>query len=182
MRAWRTGELNHHYMHSFCVIPYALFPYFIFVHMVNSLSPTNGKVTKSYHKHYVPLESDPEVFDRLSRTLGVSCGSKTQPGLQFHDIFSLDDPDLLAMIPRPVHALILAFPTTEIYEQQLAESEATRPEYRGSGYDEDVVWFKQTINNACGLYGLLHAVSNGKARNFIGQHAPYVCCEPSPTS
>jgi len=97
--------------------------------MVNSLPPTNGKVTKSYYKHYVALESDPEVFDRLSRTLGVSC-AKTQPELQSHDIlFSLDDPDLL-MIPRPVHALILAFPTTEIYEQQLAESEGTGPDHQ----------------------------------------------------
>ena len=27
--------------------------------------------------------------------------------------------------------------------------------------------FKQTINNACGYYGLLHAVCNGEARNHI---------------
>jgi len=127
----------------------------------------NAKALKRYRKHYVPLESNPEVFNKLSHTLGVSSGSKSQPGLQFHDIFSLDEPDLLAMIPRPVLALILVFPTTEVYEQQIAESEESRPEYTGSGEEEDVVWFQQTIHNACGLYGLLHAVSNGKARDFI---------------
>ena len=30
-----------------------------------------------------------------------------------------------------------------------------------------MVWFKQTIRNACGLIGLLHAVCNGPAREMI---------------
>lgn len=30
-----------------------------------------------------------------------------------------------------------------------------------------MVWYKQTIGNACGLIGLLHGVSNGKARQFV---------------
>lgn len=29
------------------------------------------------------------------------------------------------------------------------------------------MWFKQTIRNACGLIGLLHAVSNGEARRHV---------------
>ncbi|KAK1767900.1 peptidase C12, ubiquitin carboxyl-terminal hydrolase 1 [Phialemonium atrogriseum] len=29
------------------------------------------------------------------------------------------------------------------------------------------MWFKQTINNACGLYGILHALSNGAARDML---------------
>ncbi|CAG8005767.1 unnamed protein product [Penicillium nalgiovense] len=29
------------------------------------------------------------------------------------------------------------------------------------------MWFKQTIRNACGLIGLLHAVSNGEARKHV---------------
>lgn len=31
----------------------------------------------------------------------------------------------------------------------------------------NVVWYKQTINNACGLYAILHAVCNGDARDSI---------------
>jgi len=132
------------------------------------LSPDRTE-PKSYRKRYVPLESNPDVFNRLAQKLGVSCGSKSQPGLQFFDVLSLDQFDLLAMIPRPVLALILVFPTTEVYEQQTAELERSRLEYTGSGEDEEVIWFQQTIHNACGLYGILHAVSNGKARDFIGQ-------------
>lgn len=111
-------------------------------------------------KHFIPLESNPEVFTELINRLGVT-------DLQFQDVFSLDDPDLLAMVPRPALALILVFPTSETYEKQIADDESTRPEYTGGGPGEDVVWFKQTIRNACGLYGILHAVSNGKARSFI---------------
>lgn len=80
----------------------------------------------------------------------------------------MDDEELLAFTPRPALALILVLPTSEAYERQIAGNEATRQDYAGSGDDEDVVWFKQTINNACGLYGILHAVCNGKAREHIG--------------
>ena len=41
------------------------------------------------------------------------------------------------------------------------------------------MWFKQTINNACGLYGVLHAVSNGDARAAISESFPTYtseCC------
>ncbi|KAG9228476.1 hypothetical protein BJ875DRAFT_477378 [Amylocarpus encephaloides] len=63
--------------------------------------------------------------------------------------------------PHPALALVLVFPTTDGYETQKIAEEATCEEYGGSGEDEDVVWFKPTINNACGLYSILHAVSNG---------------------
>lgn len=33
--------------------------------------------------------------------------------------------------------------------------------------EEPVMWFRQTINNACGLYAILHAISNGEARKYI---------------
>ena len=59
----------------------------------------------SYKNHYIPLESNPAVFTSLIHTLGVS------PALSFQDVYSLDDPDLLACIPRPVLALILVFPS-----------------------------------------------------------------------
>ena len=40
-------------------------------------------------------------------------------------------------------------------------------EYEGSGPDEPVMWFRQTIGHACGLMGLLHGASNGDAKKFI---------------
>jgi len=116
-----------------------------------------------YRKHFIPLESNPAVFSQLIHHLGAS------PRLTFQDIVSLDDPDSL---PHPALALILVFPTSNAYEAHKAKEEATCQEYKGSGEGEDVLWFKQTINNACGLYGALHAVSNGETRALISRHYP----------
>ncbi|KAJ7591548.1 ubiquitin carboxyl-terminal hydrolase [Mycena floridula] len=116
-------------------------------------------------KHYLPLESNPEVFTHLIRKLGVDA-------LEFQDVFSIDEPDLLAMITRPVLALVLVFPTSEAYEKFTADEEASRTEYTGSGADEEVFYFKQTIGNACGLYAILHALSNGPARDLIVKDSP----------
>ncbi|KAI1268711.1 ubiquitin carboxyl-terminal hydrolase, family 1 [Xylariaceae sp. FL1019] len=120
----------------------------------------------AYNKHFLPLESNPALFSQLIHELGVS------PALSFHDVWSLDDPDLLSFIPRPVLAFIIVFPTTSDYEERLATEKASteiRSSEPGRG---DAIWFKQTINNACGLYGILHAVANGQARDFIapGSH------------
>lgn len=94
----------------------------------------------------------------LTHKLGLS------PTLQFHDVWSIDDPDLLAFVPRPAHALLLVFPVNETFAKFRAEEDQDRPEYAGSGDGEAVVWYKQTIGNACGLMALLHGVSNGEAR------------------
>lgn len=119
-------------------------------------------VAQSYRKHFIPLESNPEVFTELIHKLGVS------RSLCFQDVLSIDDPDLLAFLPRPVYALVLVFPTTEGYEKRIAEEETKVKPYNGAGEDEAVVFFKQTINNACGLYAILHAICNGEARDKIG--------------
>ncbi|KAJ9133681.1 Ubiquitin carboxyl-terminal hydrolase [Pleurostoma richardsiae] len=117
--------------------------------------------TSQYRKHFIPLESNPVLFTELIHRLGAS------EALQFHDVLSLDDTDLLDFIPRPALALILVFPTTPAYESKIAEQDRSKADYAKSGDDEDVVWYRQTINNACGFYGILHAVSNGDARDFI---------------
>ncbi|KAI9655253.1 MAG: ubiquitinyl hydrolase 1 [Trizodia sp. TS-e1964] len=119
-----------------------------------------------YTKHYIPLESNPAVFTKLIHALGVS------DSLAFHDVLSLDDTDFLPLVPRPALALILVFPTSARYEEHKTKEEASRSEYAACGDAEKVMWYKQTINNACGLYGLLHAVSNGDAGNYItpGSH------------
>ena len=114
-----------------------------------------------YTKHYIPLECNPDLFSQLIHKLGVSTK------LVFQDVISLDL-DMLAFVPRPVLALILVFPTSEAYEKEKALEESTMEDYDGKGEMEDVIWFKQTINNACGFYGILHAICNGEARNMIG--------------
>jgi ubiquitin carboxyl-terminal hydrolase L3 len=116
-----------------------------------------------YHKHFIPLESNPELFTQLLHELGGS------PSLSFQDIYSVDDPDLLSFLERPIHALVLTFPTTQLYDKDKRTEENS---LKATLYDiqpHDLLWFKQTINNACGLYGLIHAVCNSKARNLVGR-------------
>ncbi|KAL1868754.1 hypothetical protein VTK73DRAFT_3506 [Phialemonium thermophilum] len=110
---------------------------------------------------FIPLEANPELMTKLLRRLGLS------PALQVHDVYSLEDPDMLAFVPRPALALLLVFPVSAVYESHRLAEDATTPEYSGRGEGEPVIWFRQTIRNACGLMGLLHAVSNGPARGFI---------------
>ncbi|KAH4046180.1 ubiquitin carboxyl-terminal hydrolase [Parastagonospora nodorum] len=112
-------------------------------------------------KRFVPLENNPEVMSALVHKLGLS------QKLAFHDVFSIDEPELLAFVPRPAHALLLVFPVSETYEKFRIQEDKDRPEYQGHGPEEEVVWYKQMIGNACGLIGLLHGVSNGTARSHI---------------
>lgn len=107
-------------------------------------------------------ENNPEVMTSLVHKLGLS--SK----LAFHDVFSIDEPELLAFVPRPAQAVLLIFPVSDTYEKFRREEDSSKAEYDGSGASEPVVWYKQTIGNACGLIGLLHGVSNGQARSHIG--------------
>ncbi|KAI4660062.1 uncharacterized protein J4E79_005865 [Alternaria viburni] len=115
----------------------------------------------AYTKHFIPLESNPDVFTELAHKLGLSTS------LVFEDVLSLEDPELLGFLPRPAFALILVFPTTDDYEKRVQDEDATLEEFRSSGGAGDVIFFKQTINNACGLYAILHAVCNGEARRDI---------------
>lgn len=97
----------------------------------------------------------------LVHELGLS------PTLAFHDVYSLTDETLLSFLPRPALALLLVFPVTETYETFRRKEDAPLQEYAACGPQEPVVWFKQTIRNACGLIGLLHSVTNGAARDQI---------------
>ncbi|WEW57784.1 ubiquitin carboxyl-terminal hydrolase [Emydomyces testavorans] len=112
-------------------------------------------------KTFVPLENNPEVMSHLVHQLGLS------PTLGFTDVYSIDEPDLLAFVPRPSHALLLVFPVSSTYESARIAEDSSKSDYTGSGPSEPVTWFKQTIRNACGLIGLLHAVSNGEPRKNV---------------
>lgn len=107
-------------------------------------------------------ENNPEVMSSLVHTLGLSSE------LSWHDVYSLDDPSLLGFVPRPSHALLLVFPTSAAYEKARADEDESKPDYSGAGPEEEVLWFKQTIGNACGLMGLIHATCNGMTRGLIG--------------
>ena len=99
----------------------------------------------------------------LAHRLGLS------KSLAFHDVLSIDNPDLLAIIPRPALALIVLTPWTDIHQNANRAEDADKSAYEGSGPDEPVLWFAQTIKNACGLMACIHALSNGPVRDFIAE-------------
>ncbi|XP_069495482.1 ubiquitin carboxyl-terminal hydrolase isozyme L3 [Ambystoma mexicanum] len=71
------------------------------------------------------------------------------------------EPDLLDMVPKPVCAVLLLFPVTETYEEYKAEEES-RIRDHGQELSPSLYFMKQTISNACGTIGLIHAVANNK--------------------
>jgi hypothetical protein len=91
---------------------------------------------------------------KLAHRLGLD------KSLAFYDVYSVTDEDLLAIVPKPVHALLWLFPITDASEAALKEEEDEMKQYDSAGPDEPVLWFHQTIGHACGLIGLLHCITN----------------------
>lgn len=117
--------------------------------------PLSHSSKMSTERSVVPLESNPEVFTSFAHNLGLD---ETH---EFADIYSLTDPDLLAFVPRPVKALILLFPLNEVFEAEKGLKTSEKSESI-PGDQSQLIWFKQTIRNACGLYGLLHSLASNK--------------------
>lgn len=114
-------------------------------------------------KTFTVLENNPVVMKTLSTKLGFS------PSLTFHDIYSFSPPDL-THIPRPVLALLAVIPPTPAFHhsQKLDDDAGLGSEYHAtSPPPQNIVWFKQTINDACGSYGLIHCLFNGPAKRYI---------------
>lgn len=107
------------------------------------------------------VENNPEVMNALAKKLGLS------PSLAFYDVYSLTDSGLWSMISRPVHALLVILPLTPSWNKSRLAEDTPLSVYEGSGRDEPVIWFKQTIGHACGSIGLLHCLINGPTKEFI---------------
>ncbi|KAK4188547.1 ubiquitin carboxyl-terminal hydrolase isozyme L3 [Podospora australis] len=126
-------------------------------------------MTETEKKYFKMLENNPEVMVALARKLGLS------DDLTFYDVYSLDEADL-SYIPRPVYALIVIIPMTPAWKKDRdAEDEALGDPakyYHGGAAasqkgDEPIIWFEQTIGDACGSYAFLHCAINGDAKKFI---------------
>ena len=74
-------------------------------------------------KTFVPLENNPVVMTNLAHKLGLSSE------LEFHDVYSLTDPDLLAILPRPAYALLFIYPMSQESEQWYQQDYDKSPEY-----------------------------------------------------
>ncbi|GAA5986409.1 hypothetical protein JCM10908_003743 [Rhodotorula pacifica] len=105
---------------------------------------------------WLPLESNPDSFNRWSASLGLDTSPPN--GYRFADIWGLD-PDLLQFVKQPVKAVLMLFPVTQEYEQMRKKQDEQVLENGVEGV-EDVIYFKQTIANACGTFALLHTLAN----------------------
>lgn len=138
---------------------------------------------------YNCLENNPEVLNHLAYSLGLP---RT---LAFHDVYSLHDPDLLALVPRPAYALVVIIPLTQTWNAsreaeaaqqewynksggvQPSSSETSRPPQtttpsKPNDAGEQVLWFHQTILHGCGSISLLHSVLNHPVADMLPQNTP----------
>jgi ubiquitin carboxyl-terminal hydrolase L3 len=119
---------------------------------------------------WVPLESDPAIITEYAQALGLSRSR------EFHDVYSISDPHLLAMVSRPVDALLLVFPVTDVYEKYRVEQDEGKELYMGEEHEDgEIVWFRQTIGNACGTMGVIHAVFNGEVPPYLCNQCHQLC-------
>ncbi|KAJ8612600.1 hypothetical protein MRB53_037336 [Persea americana] len=84
-------------------------------------------------------ENNPDVLTPYAHKLGAPSS------FAFHDVFSIDDPELIALAPRPALALVLLYPLLPGHMRLHAEDNAHMSRYTGKGESEPVFWCKQTI-------------------------------------
>ncbi|CAA0825423.1 ubiquitin C-terminal hydrolase 3 [Striga hermonthica] len=77
---------------------------------------------------------------------------------EFFDVYGLDG-ELLEMVPKPVLAVLFLYPLTSQSEEERIQRDSAIKEP-----DSGVYFMKQTVGNACGTIGFLHAVGNITSR------------------
>ncbi|XP_076635438.1 ubiquitin carboxyl-terminal hydrolase isoform X1 [Colletes latitarsis] len=103
---------------------------------------------------WIPLESNPEVMTKFLHRIGVPkewC---------IIDVYGLE-PDLLALVPKPVIAVILLYPLRK-EDNKLEDNEDVKENDKSAlgPTDPDVYHMKQYIHNSCGTIALIHSVAN----------------------
>lgn len=100
-------------------------------------------------KRWLPLEANPDVMNQYLWGFGLP-----ESEAECHDVYGLDE-ELLQMVPQPVLAVLFLYPITAQSEQERMLQEQEKKESSSKVY-----FMKQTVGNACGTVGLLHAVGN----------------------
>ncbi|BFG31311.1 hypothetical protein CerSpe_175850 [Prunus speciosa] len=100
-------------------------------------------------KRWLPLEANPDVMNQFLWGLGLP-----EHEAECCDVYGLDG-ELLEMVPKPVLAVLFLYPITSQSEEERMMQANEKQEPKGRVY-----FLKQTVGNACGTIGLLHAVGN----------------------
>ncbi|CAH0773300.1 unnamed protein product [Bemisia tabaci] len=108
---------------------------------------------------WLPLESNPTVMNKFMQSLGVP------DTVQIVDVYGID-PDLLAVVPRPVLALIMLFPCSDKHSEYKTEQEKEIVK-KGQTVSENLFFLKQYVHNACGTIALIHSLANNQERVTI---------------
>ncbi|KAI8047755.1 hypothetical protein BDF21DRAFT_433884 [Thamnidium elegans] len=101
---------------------------------------------------WLPLESNPDVLNKIIHENGVDSE------WSFTDVLGFDN-ESLSLIPKPVAAIIFLFPGTKTHKDFL-EKEESHLKIHEQNISPNLMYFKQTISNACGMMALLHSLAN----------------------
>lgn len=99
-------------------------------------------------KRWLPLEANPDVMNQFLWGLGLP-----ENEAECYDVYGLDE-QLLEMVPEPVLAVLFLYPLTSKTEEERLQQENEKK------HNTRVYFMKQTVGNACGTIGLLHALGN----------------------
>ncbi|XAR70514.1 Ubiquitinyl hydrolase 1 [Bertholletia excelsa] len=100
-------------------------------------------------KRWLPLEANPEVMNQFLWGLGLP-----ESEAECYDVYGLDE-ELLEMVPKLVLAVLFLYPMTAKTEEERILQDSVNQEPSNKVY-----FMKQTVGNACGTIGLLHALGN----------------------
>jgi ubiquitin carboxyl-terminal hydrolase L3 len=100
-------------------------------------------------KRWLPLEANPDVMNQFLWGLGVPVDEA-----ECCDVYGLDE-ELLEMVPKPVLAVLFLYPITSKSEEERIQQDSVKKDINSGVY-----FMQQTVGNACGTVGLLHAVGN----------------------
>eukprot|EP00949_MAST-11_sp_MAST-11-sp1_P002829 g2829.t1 len=127
--------------------------------MATSSGASSGD--KKKEKVWVPLESNPVAVNKYMKGLGYA-----EEEFQWEELLSCEE-WAQGMISEPRIAVMLNFPITEAVRADEAK-ERECVEADGQELDDSIFFTKQTVGNACGTIGIIHAVLNNQERMSVG--------------
>ena len=120
-----------------------------------------------------PLESNPDVLTEYLHQIGLS------DGFAIGEVYGFDE-DLLALVPQPVYAVMVALERTKEKQHDDGDND---PGTTTTAEDDVVVsatqpppfYMKQegTLDNACGIIACLHAIYNQPSAAVDAMMAPH---------
>ncbi|KAF1315963.1 Achain a, uridine phosphorylase, partial [Globisporangium splendens] len=122
-------------------------------HELNKKATGNMSDNGDGGKRWFPLESNPAVMNTYVQQMGFPTAE-----FSFCDVLSTED-WALEMVPTPVLGVIMLFPIKP-HTEAFAKEEEGKILRDGQVVSDSVYYMHQTVGNACGTIGILHAIGN----------------------